>query len=277
MFSILTILSLSACRSQPLAKSDTGVGQNLEDSAADSSTGNGNTAGDSSHDSASDTDTNQAADTAGQDSSGGDSGDTGSSAPPIVDQCVDKAPATEPTVGVYFTSAWSASEPFAASLGDNVNFGAVEFKSEMGEDLTLYTLSMYVYVDQNADLSYGAYGEGGVKAADYVSDCVLRDATTRSVLDGPVSPDSQGRLLFTDEMTISGTKSLAVNLECATSGTIPSGLTYGLAGDVNWNEQSVFVAESGGTHFINVWTCATNGTQTGWTLLPAVAARFTGE
>ncbi len=75
---------------------------------------------------------------------------------------------------------------------------------------------------------------------------------------------------------MSGTTATAVNIECTTKGTVPSGQRYGIAMDVLGRVQSVFVTESGGSSFINVRICANNGTQSGYTLQPAVAAYFAG-
>lgn len=189
-----------------------------------------------------------------------------------VDDTGDTAPSASLTVD--FTTAWSAAVPFSGTTGEQVNLGALLITSNTDAAVTVSTLAVSLWFDENADGSYRLGKEGGIEASRFVSDCVLTDAVTSAVVAGPISADN-GRLVFVDDFTVAGDIATALNVRCTLVDSAPFGETYGVAVDINHASQEVIATVDGGVNLVPVTLGSTNGTQDGLTLTPDVAVLVT--
>lgn len=130
-----------------------------------------------------------------------------------VDDESDEVEAT--TLEVAFTTAWSAAVPFEVTPGQkDVNFGAWTFWSETGDDIVVEDITVMDYVDVNGDDVFMPFEEEGVSAQDYLENCRLIEVVSRDVVMGPMDPGAFGVLYFTDDFTVGGEYSTALNLVC---------------------------------------------------------------
>jgi len=115
---------------------------------------------------------------------------------------------------MQFTTARSAAEHFQVQAGDTVNFGAWMFSSATGETITVQDITMMSYVDTDNDGVFTAMEEDGINPSDYFTDCKLVDVTSRDVIMGPMELDDRGWVNFTDDFTVGGEYSTALNFTC---------------------------------------------------------------
>lgn len=175
---------------------------------------------------------------------------------------------------VDFTTAWSAAVPFSGTTGEQVNLGALLIESPTGATVTVSTLAVSLWFDENADGSYRLARENGIEAGTFVGDCVLTDAVTSAVVAGPISADN-GRLVFVDDFTVAGDIATALNVRCTLIDSAPFGESYGVAVDINHASQEVIATVDGGASLVPVTLGSTNGVQSELTLVPDVAVLVT--
>lgn len=159
---------------------------------------------------------------------------------------------TDASLTVDFTTAWSAEVPYAGAIGEAENFGAVLITSETEVEVTTDTVAISTWIDTDGDGVYHLSAENGVEAKNFVSDCTLVEVVERRVYAGPISPEVDGRLVFIDDFTVGGEYSTALNVVCTLTGSVPEGETYGIAVDVNHNEQAVIATDDGGESLVEV-------------------------
>lgn len=172
---------------------------------------------------------------------------------------------------VDFTTAWSAAVPFNGTTGEQVNLGALLITSNTEETVTVDTIVVSLWFDENNDGSYQLGKENGIEAGNFVSGCVLTDVVTYAVYAGPINANNDGRLVFVDDFTVGGPTSTALNVRCTLVDSAPFGRTYGVAVDINHASQEVIASVGGGASLIPVTLGSTNGVQNGLTLIPDVA------
>lgn len=193
-----------------------------------------------------------------------------------IDTAVDTGSFTEETetsdasLTVDFATAWSASVPYSGTIGDNENFGALLFTSNTGVEVTVITVAVSVYIDIDQDGVYGHSVEDNVVAADFVTNCTLVNVISHQTISGPIEPEANGRLVFTDDFIVTGEHGLGLNVYCELTGEVPQGETFGLAADINHLEQAV-IATTDGVSLIPAIFGWTNGTQNQLELEPQVA------
>lgn len=182
---------------------------------------------------------------------------------------------TGASLTVDFTTAWSAAAPFNGTTGEQVNLGALLITSDTGEMVTVNTLAVSLWLDENNDGSYRLGQENGIEAGRFVDDCVLTDAVTTAVVAGPIGANNGGRLVFVDDFTVGGSTATALNVRCTLVDSAPFGTTYGVAVDINHASQEVVATVDGDASLVPVTFGSTNGVQNALTLVPDIAVLVT--
>ncbi|MDP2632017.1 MAG: hypothetical protein Q8P30_04625 [Candidatus Uhrbacteria bacterium] len=157
--------------------------------------------GDTGSESDTDTDTDTDADT----DTGDDTGDT------------ETGDETDLELEVQFSTVFSASVHFEVQPGDEINFGTWIFDSVTDEEITVEDITMMSYVDVDDDGVFSTMEEGGVSAANYLSNCYLIEWPSLIVVMGPMEIDEFGAVNFTDDFIVGGEYTTALNLRCTLS------------------------------------------------------------
>ncbi len=182
-----------------------------------------------------------------------------------------------------FTTAWSATVPFGANPGTQVNLGAILFASnDLSEMYVMETnVQFYVNTDPENSTTYTIGENNGITAADILEECWFSDVyqTTTLYSGPPMAIPEDGHLVVQNYTSNGGvliwlTDGIGVgaNIKCVLRNDAPTGVAIAVDIDL-MHGSTAYSGSPNDEHNVLVRedVLGTNGVNNGDTIEPVIA------